>query len=164
MNAEIIYELKREKYPFVLIDRYYIDLETDYVITDNKRGGYTAAEYLIKLGHKRIGTIHGIECTAVKDRFEGYREALRDYKILLDLSLVKKVPQNNEFLKEEPSNGGLKLLLHTISKNQGKRTNELARLLKISERTIEKQLKKLKQQEKILFRGSKKTGGYFVKS
>ena len=106
MNAEIIYELKREKYPFVLIDRYYIDLETDYVITDNKRGGYAAAEYLIKLGHRRIGIIQGIECTAVKDRFEGYEEALRDYKILLDLSLVKKVSQNSEFLKEEPSSGG----------------------------------------------------------
>lgn len=61
-------------------------------------------------------------------------------------------------------NGGLKLLLHTIKENPGKRTNELAKLLKISERTIEKWIKKLKQQEKIVFKGSKKTGGYFAMS
>ena len=58
---------------------------------------------------------------------------------------------------------GLKLLLHTIKENPSKRTNELAKSLKISERTIEKWIKKLKQQEKIVFKGSKKTGGYFVK-
>ena len=65
---------------------------------------------------------------------------------------------------KEGINGGLKLLLHAINNNPGKRTNELARLLKISERTIENRIKKLKQQEKILFKGSKKTGGYFIRS
>ncbi|MCD6220359.1 GntR family transcriptional regulator [Candidatus Calescamantes bacterium] len=106
INAEAIFELKRANYPFVLIDRYFLGLETDYVVTDNKKGGYLATEYLIKFGHRRIGIICGIECTAVEDRFEGYQSALRDYRILLDLSLVKKVPQNDKYLKEEPSNGG----------------------------------------------------------
>jgi Mn-dependent DtxR family transcriptional regulator len=40
--------------------------------------------------------------------------------------------------------------------NPEQRTNELAKLLRISERTIEKWIKKLKQQEKIAFKGSKK--------
>ncbi len=65
---------------------------------------------------------------------------------------------------KEGINGGLKLLLHTIKANPGKRTNELAELLKISKRTIENRIKKLKQQEKIVFKGSKKTGGYFTMS
>ena len=65
---------------------------------------------------------------------------------------------------KEGINGGLNLLLNTIKENPGKRTNELAKLLKISERTIEKWIKKLKQQEKIAFKGSKKTGGYFAES
>ena len=64
---------------------------------------------------------------------------------------------------KEGLNGGLKLLLPTIKENPGKRTNELSKLLKISERTIEKRIKKLKQQEKIVFKGSKKTGGYYLK-
>ena len=58
---------------------------------------------------------------------------------------------------------GIKLLLHTVKGKPGKRTNELAELLQISPKTMEKWIKKLKQQEKIVFKGSKKTGGYFVK-
>ncbi len=102
-NIEIIFELKRANYPFVLIDRYFRDLETDYVVTDNKKGGYLATEYLIKLGHRRIGIIAGLSCTAIEDRLEGYREALAEYNILHHLSLMRKV---NEVDKLEPSNGG----------------------------------------------------------
>ena len=107
-NADVIYELTRVGYPFVLIDRYFPGFETDYVVTDNKKGGYMAAEYLIKLGHTRIGLLSAIQCTAIRDRIDGYQDALRDNKILLDLALMKKVPQNDKYLKEEPSNGGYK--------------------------------------------------------
>jgi ATP-dependent DNA helicase RecG len=69
-------------------------------------------------------------------------------------------------IKEGISGGikeGIKLLLYTIKGKPGKRTNELAELLQISPKTMEKWIKKLKQQERIVFKGSKKTGGYFVK-
>ena len=102
-NTETIFELKRNNYPFVLIDRYFRDLETDYVVTDNKKGGYLATEYLIKLGHRRIAIILGASCTAIEDRVEGYREALARYGIPYDLSLVRRV---EEVDKLEPSGGG----------------------------------------------------------
>lgn len=102
-NTEIIFELKRNNYPFVLIDRYFRDLETDYVITDNKKGGYLAVEYLIKLGHRRIGIILGASCTAIEDRLDGYRTALAKNGILYDLSLVRRVEETD---KLEPSAGG----------------------------------------------------------
>jgi len=66
------------------------------------------------------------------------------------------------FFKEKVKEG-LKLLLYTIKGKPGKRTNELAELLQISPKTMEKWIKKLKQRGKIIFKGSKKTGGYFVK-
>ncbi|MDD5681606.1 MAG: GntR family transcriptional regulator [Candidatus Omnitrophica bacterium] len=105
-NSELIYELKRMNYPFVLIDRYFPGIETDYVVTDNKKGGYLATEYFINLGHRKIGVICGVNCTAIEDRFQGYLDALTKHKIAFPSSLIKKVPQNEKYLKEEPSNGG----------------------------------------------------------
>ena len=43
---EHLKELVRSDYPFVLIDRYFNDLDTDYVIADNFKGCYDAIRYL----------------------------------------------------------------------------------------------------------------------
>jgi len=101
-NAEALFELKMAGYPFVLIDRYFRELETDYVVTDNKQGGFLATEHLIKLGHKRIGIILGLSCTAIEDRFEGYREALAHYGIVHDPALVRRL-ERADANKSEPS-------------------------------------------------------------
>jgi len=44
----------------------------------NWQGGFTATEYLIKLGHRRIGFITGwMDLGCALDRLDGYRSALR---------------------------------------------------------------------------------------
>ncbi|MDD3927512.1 MAG: GntR family transcriptional regulator [bacterium] len=101
-NAEALFELKMAGYPFVLIDRYFRELETDYVVTDNKKGGFLATEHLIKLGHKRIGIVLGLNCTAIEDRFEGYREALAQHDIVHDPALVRRF-QRDDAEENEPS-------------------------------------------------------------
>jgi GntR family transcriptional regulator of arabinose operon len=101
-NAEALFELKMAGYPFVLIDRYFRELETDYVVTDNKKGGFLATEHLIKLGHKRIGIIPGLKCTAIEDRLEGYREALARYGLVHDPALVRHL-ERADAEKSEPS-------------------------------------------------------------
>jgi GntR family transcriptional regulator of arabinose operon len=101
-NAEALFELKAAGYPFVLIDRYFRELDTDYVVTDNKKGGFLATEHLIKLGHKRIGVILGLSCTAIEDRFEGYREALAQYGLVHDPALVRRL-ERDDAGKNEPS-------------------------------------------------------------
>ena len=58
-------------------------------------------------------------------------------------------------------NGGVNLLEY-IQKNPGKRTSQIEIETKIAKRTIERQLKKLREDGKIEFRGSAKTGGYFA--
>ncbi|MDD4559063.1 MAG: substrate-binding domain-containing protein, partial [bacterium] len=97
-----LFELKMAGYPFVMIDRYFRELETDYVVTDNKRGGFLATEHLIKLGHKRIGIILGLSCTAIEDRFEGYREALAQYGLIHEPALVRRL-ERADAEKSEPS-------------------------------------------------------------
>lgn len=57
------------------------------VITANEQGGYEAAEYFLKHGHKKIGYISapvdGIS-TAPAERFNGFRTALEKYHIFDD--------------------------------------------------------------------------------
>ena len=56
-NQEDILELKKSKFPFVLIDRYYPELETNFVGEDNEGGAAQATMQLIKTGRKRIGFV-----------------------------------------------------------------------------------------------------------
>ena len=52
-------------------------------------GGYTATEYLISLGHRRIGIITGpLHLTTSRARLAGYREALERAGIPIDASLI----------------------------------------------------------------------------
>lgn len=60
--------------------------------------------------------------------------------------------------------GGIKDLLIYINDNPGKRTNEIAETMNIPSKTIEKWIAKLRTKDLIEFRGSKKTGGYWVKT
>ena len=67
--------------PLVVIDRHYDDLKTLSVCIDDRGGGYKAAKYLLEKGHRKIGfaapSIH--DSSVIRDRFEGFREALREY-------------------------------------------------------------------------------------
>jgi ATP-dependent DNA helicase RecG len=59
-------------------------------------------------------------------------------------------------------NGGITSLLTFVESSPGKRTVDIATSLNISLRTTERWIKKLREEGKIEFRGSKKTGGYYV--
>ena len=59
-------------------------------------------------------------------------------------------------------NEGINRLMEFIRKNPGKRVVEIAAALNIPSKTIERWIKKLREQGKIVFTGPRKTGGYFV--
>lgn len=59
--------------------------------------------------------------------------------------------------------GGVNELLKFIKQNPGKNTKEIKEELGLPQRTVERRLKILKEQEKIEFRGAPKTGGYYYK-
>lgn len=63
----------------------------------------------------------------------------------------------------EGINEGLKSILEYISENPGLNAITLSEKLQIPLSTIERKLKVLKNKNYIIFRGSKKTGGYFRK-
>ena len=59
-------------------------------------------------------------------------------------------------------NGGVNILEAEIKRRPGQRLPGLSTALKVSDRTVEKWLEKLKKTGRIIYRGSYKSGGYFV--
>jgi LacI family transcriptional regulator len=54
------------------------DLDVNYLAVDNVKGGVLATEYLINLGHKRVGTVTGnVQTQSGADRLDGYQKALK---------------------------------------------------------------------------------------
>ncbi len=89
-NVEFI---QKAGIPFVLIGRYFEDMDTDYVVCDDKKGGYLAIRHLIELGHKRILFLNGPGyISSARERLAGYRKALSEGSIEFDPSLVCEIP------------------------------------------------------------------------
>lgn len=77
-----IKELKKKNVPFVLIDRYFRDVEADMVHTNNFQAAYKAVEHLIKNGRNKIGMVaYETELPHMQERINGYKEALRTHGI-----------------------------------------------------------------------------------
>jgi GntR family transcriptional regulator, arabinose operon transcriptional repressor len=110
---EAIDQLKHDKIPFVLIDRYLPAIESDYVGVDNVGGGYRATEHLIALGHIHIGFAYscsgGFLTTSVHDRWEGYQKALKAYDLPYDETLLLR---DAPVATAEPPNVYDEYLLH----------------------------------------------------
>lgn len=86
---DYIETLTRRKVPFVLIDHQGTGENCSAVGATNWQGAYTATEYLIKLGHTRIGFITGtMDLGCAVDRLKGYRSALRTYHISEEEELI----------------------------------------------------------------------------
>lgn len=86
--AEVLYELKTQNYPFVLVDERLKDIEIPSVVADNYGGGYRAGKELIGLGHRRIAFIGNLVADTVRARLEGLRDAIADAGLPFDRSLV----------------------------------------------------------------------------
>jgi len=86
--------LKKEYYdamiemniPIVLISTASYRYPLPYVKVDDKHAAYSATEFLIKNGHERIAMISGTKDDPIAGvpRVEGYKQALRDYGLVVD--------------------------------------------------------------------------------
>lgn len=65
--------------PVFFLDTYVPFLELDTVISDGYYGTYQLTNYLIKLGHRKIGFVGSVDATSsIADRYWGYRRSLRE--------------------------------------------------------------------------------------
>lgn len=84
-NFLLFQQMRQQRFPFVLIDRYINDLPTNYVVSDGFDGAYQAVEYLIGLGHDKIGFVSNeTNLIPIQDRYEGYKKAIVNNQILLE--------------------------------------------------------------------------------
>ena len=89
-NQDFIDKIKRIKIPVVLIDPKIVVEEFTQVLIDNEHGGYTATQYLINKGHRRIGFISGpLERQSFFQRYLGYKKALAFHGIPFNKDLVQ---------------------------------------------------------------------------
>ena len=88
--AEVLYELKATRYPFVLVDESLRDIEVPTVLADNYRGGYLVGQELIQRGHRRIGYI-SFSADTTRLRAQGLQDALIDANLPFDRSLNREL-------------------------------------------------------------------------
>lgn len=77
MHDRYIKMLGERKMQIVAVDFYKKELQTDCVLIDNFFLGYSAAQYLLEKGHRKIGFVGNIYQTdSIMDRYFGYCKAL----------------------------------------------------------------------------------------
>ncbi len=75
--------------PTVFLDFYSARCDVETVIADNFFGSYTITNYLINLGHRRIGFIGSVNSTSsIQDRYLGFYKAHLENRIRINSSWI----------------------------------------------------------------------------
>ncbi|MBN2072613.1 MAG: LacI family DNA-binding transcriptional regulator [Actinobacteria bacterium] len=81
-DTELLNKMIKKDIPVVLIDRFIPSVNSSYVITDNVKAAYEATQYLVRLGHRKIGIVSSPQKIKIfHDRLLGYKKALEDNDI-----------------------------------------------------------------------------------
>jgi DNA-binding LacI/PurR family transcriptional regulator len=89
-NSKFVRRLVQEGMPIIELNRRCEEDVLDGVLADNVQSAYQITNYLIGLGHRRIGLVMGqTDLTTGEYRFTGYRHALNDANIAIDNSLIR---------------------------------------------------------------------------
>lgn len=128
--------LQQHHVPFVLIDRYFPDIKSDYVVINNHKAAYNAIEHLIGTGHKRIGMIaYKTDLFHMQERKRGFLDALKDNNIKPEKKFIRKARHNkvkqdmekaiDELLSMTPPVDALFFATNTLTLNGLKYVNKL---------------------------------------
>lgn len=84
--------------PLVMYDKVSKGINCSKVIIDDKKAAYDAVSYLIRKGYKRIAYFGGsLIAQNFSNRFLGYKQALEEYRIPFDESLVLLCETKDEY-------------------------------------------------------------------
>jgi LacI family transcriptional regulator len=94
--------------PVIMVDHFVPDLELPAIVPDNFAGAYAATQYLLEMGHERIGFIRGpSKYWTLGERHAGYMLAMQRAGLALDPQLVPPRVSHGE----EKGFGEMQLLL-----------------------------------------------------
>lgn len=95
-SEPLVTQLQNQKIPFVLIDRYFPGIESNYISIDNHKAAYDAIVHLIKNGYKKISMVaYRMGLVHMQERERGYLDALKDHNLLETASLLREVNHSN---------------------------------------------------------------------
>jgi LacI family transcriptional regulator len=90
--ASQILSLRKQNIPFVLVDRYFPDISTNYVALDNYKASFSAIQHLINCGYERISMISfDTSLFNIQERKRGYISALKKNGIAFEKSLLIEI-------------------------------------------------------------------------
>lgn len=91
-NQDDIRRLKNNNFPFVLVDRHYPEIETNFVGVDNAGGIANMVDHLVRSGRKKIGFITlkcGLE--VIRERLEGYWQTMDKHELPVQQGFVHEI-------------------------------------------------------------------------
>lgn len=102
-NSDLLAFLREKEIPYVLVGSFHDDeVSVCQVDINNQKVVYTATNYLIALGHRRIGIITGnLEYTSSNGRLAGYRQAMEEAGIPIQEDWVQVCSNSSEERSEE---------------------------------------------------------------
>ncbi|MCT4544692.1 MAG: LacI family transcriptional regulator [Vallitalea sp.] len=81
-NEKPLLEIMKQGLKIIMVDTILPNLNVDFVVEDNEKASYKLVDYALQLGHKKIGIVNGImDISTARERYEGYKKALKDHKI-----------------------------------------------------------------------------------
>ncbi len=108
-DASLFSELVTARYPFVYLDQAHAEVPGDFVGVDNVAASFGATAHLLGLGYTSVAFVcHNAELaeapSTVRERFEGYRNALQAHGLTFDptwLVTVRSAADYAEFVRPE---------------------------------------------------------------
>ena len=94
----------------------------------------------------------------IEKELTSYPHVSFEFKEIANAMQITFYKQNNEGINE-----GIKSLYEFIKNNPSLRVSQMEKALGIPAKTLERWIKQLKEEDKIAYQGSKKTGGYYAK-
>ncbi|MFP3490123.1 substrate-binding domain-containing protein, partial [Staphylococcus sp. SIMBA_130] len=78
------------------VARDYPNFSVNAVALDDYMGGYLAADYLIKLGHKNIGIV-ALDVYSNRERIRGFKDAMAEHglKFIHDIEFIEDIKQSH---------------------------------------------------------------------
>ena len=91
-SQDQIYKLIDQHIHFVLLDRHFPEIKTDFVSTNNYKAAFDAGSHLIKMGYKNIGLIaYKSRLYHMQERIRGYRDSLDTLKLAFKKKWLQEV-------------------------------------------------------------------------
>ncbi|MFA6946544.1 MAG: substrate-binding domain-containing protein [Pedobacter sp.] len=96
-TIEQVRNLYQNKIPLVLVDRFFPELSTNYVVLNNYQATFNATSHLIKNGFRRIAIVaYKLSLIHMKDRIRGYLDAMKSYNLSDNISVMEINPKNSK--------------------------------------------------------------------